>query len=169
MGVLIFILLIQIVYVTINTLRLIVMMRGRRGIASLVSFFEVFVYMLGLATVLNHMDAWYNFVIYCLGFAIGVYTGSLVEEKIALGFVTVQVITVGTNTEMAQKLREDGFGVTTWIGQGLSGERLVMNILTKRSRQRELINKVRAMDPKAFITSLEPKALVGGFLVNRVH
>ncbi|QKI83670.1 Uncharacterized protein YebE, UPF0316 family [Kroppenstedtia eburnea] len=168
-GVLIFIFLVQIAYVTISTIRLIVMMKGNAKLASMISFCEVFIYMLGLATVLQHMDAWYNLVVYCLGFAMGVYTGSMIEEKMAMGYVTVQVITRKEDSDLPGNLRKAGFGVTSWLGEGLSGERLVLLVLTKRRRQKELVDFVKGMDPQAFMISHEPKTFHGGFWVRRTR
>ena len=169
MGIALFIFVIQIAYVSIATLRLIIMMKGGRKLASLISFAEVFIYILGLSTVLQHMDSWYNLVTYCVGFAIGVYTGSLIEEKMAMGYIMVQVTTRREDSNMAQQLRDEGFGVTAWLAEGLSGERLVLNVLTKRNRQRDLVQKVQEIDPQAFVISFEPKTFVGGFWVKRVH
>ncbi|QKG85894.1 DUF2179 domain-containing protein [Kroppenstedtia pulmonis] len=152
-----------------STIRLIVMMKGNARLASVISFFEVFVYTLGLATVLNHMDTWYNLVVYCLGFALGVYTGSLIEERLAMGYVTVQVITRKEESDMPVQLRHAGFGVTSWVGEGLNGERLVLMVLTKRKRQKELVNKVKEIDNQAFVVSSEPKTFVGGFWLKRTQ
>ncbi|SFS43066.1 DUF2179 domain-containing protein [Marininema halotolerans] len=169
MGVLVFIFFIQIAYVTLSTIRLIVMMKGNAKLASLVSFVEIFIYMLGLATVLDNIDAWYNLVTYCLGFALGVYTGSIIEEKLAMGYVTVQVITRKEDSDMPQQLRNAGFGVTSWVGEGLSGERLVLMVLTKRRRQKALVEKVKEIDSQAFVVSSEPKTFIGGFWLRRVQ
>ncbi|GGE06882.1 DUF2179 domain-containing protein [Marinithermofilum abyssi] len=169
MGVVLFILFIQIAYVTVSTLRLIVMMKGNAKLAAVISFGEIFIYMIGLATVLDNMDTWYNLVVYCLGFAIGVYTGSLIEEKMAMGYVMVQVITRREDSDMPRQLREEGFGVTSWLGEGLSGERLVLMVLTKRKRQKELVNHVKRIDPQAFLVSYEPKTFVGGFWLKRAQ
>lgn len=169
MSIVLFILFIQIAYVSIATLRLIIMMKGNRNLASIISFAEVFIYIVGLSTVLAHMDTWYNLVVYCFGFAVGVYTGSLIEEKMAMGYIMVRVITRGEKSDMPQQLRDRGFGVTTWLAEGLSGERLMLDVLTKRSRQRELLQEVQHIDPQAFIVSLEPKMFVGGFWIKRVR
>jgi uncharacterized protein YebE (UPF0316 family) len=169
LGIVLFILVVQIAYVSISTLRLIIMMKGNRNLASLISFVEVFIYILGLSAVLANMDTWYNLVVYCLGFAIGVYTGSLIEEKMAMGYIMVQVTTRRDDSDMAPKLRKEGFGVTAWSAEGLTGERLVLNVLTKRNRQRELLQKVQEIDPQAFVISFEPKTFVGGFWVKRVQ
>ncbi|SMO82682.1 DUF2179 domain-containing protein [Melghirimyces algeriensis] len=168
-GVLLFIFFVQIAYVTLSTVRLIMMMKGNARLAALISFCEVFIYMLGLATVLEHIDAWYNLVIYCLGFALGVYTGSIVEEKMAMGYVTVQVITRKEDSNMPEELRNAGFGVTSWLGEGLTGERLVLMVLTRRKKQKELMRRVKEMDPQAFLVSYEPKTFHGGFWVRRAQ
>lgn len=87
----------------------------------------------------------------------------------AMGYIMVQVTTRREDSNMAQQLRDEGFGVTAWLAEGLSGERLVLNVLTKRNRQRDLVQKVQEIDPQAFVISFEPKTFVGGFWVKRVH
>jgi uncharacterized protein YebE (UPF0316 family) len=66
---------------------------------------------------------------------------------------------------MAEDLRRNGYGVTSWIGYGRDGERLVLEVLAKRNSQKRLYRTILAIDPKAFVVTLEPKQLHGGFWV----
>ena len=88
--------------------RLILMIKGRRGIASLLAMLEVFVYLLGLNLVLQNLDNPFNMAAYCLGFGLGVYAGSRIEEYLALGYIVVQVIVNSVETNLAMNLREKG-------------------------------------------------------------
>ena len=67
------------------------------------------------------------------------------------------------------QLRDKGYGVTVWYGEGRDGLRLVMQVLAKRSDERKLMKLLREICPNAFVISYEPKRFVGGFLARHVR
>jgi uncharacterized protein YebE (UPF0316 family) len=156
---------IQIVYVSAMTLRMILVLKGRRYLAAAISALEIVIYVLGLNLVLQHLGHALSLVVYAAGYAAGILAGSWIEEKIALGYVTLKVITNDARGSMAEDLRRNGYGVTSWIGYGRDGERLVLEVLAKRNSQKRLYRTILAIDPKAFVVTLEPKQLHGGFWV----
>ena len=161
--------LIQVTYVSIFTLRLIFMVKGLTYFASLVSMGEVFVHVIGLSLVLQNLDQPLNVLAYCLGFATGILVGSMIERWMALGYITVQVITTNLNPVLCNQLRDSGYGVTSWLAEGREGYRQMISILVKRKNQRKLFNCIKEIDPKAFIVSYEPASFHGGFLMKRVR
>src|SRR5699024_9793613 len=104
----IIIVLINIVYVSFSTIRIILTLKGRRYLAAFVSIFEVFVYILGLSIVLDNLDGIQNVLAYAFGFAIGVITGSMIEERLALGYITVNVVSSNPILNFPDRLREEG-------------------------------------------------------------
>lgn len=156
---------INIVYVSIFSLRLIFMIKGRRALASFLAMIEVFVYLMGLNLVLQNVDNPFNMAAYCLGFGLGVYLGSRIEEYLALGYLVVQVIVDSLEMELPTKLREKGYGVTSWTADGRDGKRLVLQVLVKRNNERRLMETLKKLSPHAFIISHEPKSFKGGFWV----
>ncbi|WP_199617032.1 DUF2179 domain-containing protein [Paenibacillus alkalitolerans] len=155
--------LIQIVYVTAFTLRMILTLKGQKYIAAAISTIEITVYVLGLNLVLQYLNQFISLAVYALGYALGILIGSWIEEKIALGYVTVKVISNESGGQIAQSLRDKGYGVTSWIGFGRDGERVVMEILAKRKNHNKLYNSILALDPKAFVITIEPRQFHGGF------
>src|SRR5699024_10389158 len=107
------ILVINIVYVTFSTMRMILTLKGRRYLAAFVSLFEITVYVLGLSLVLDNLNEIQNIVAYALGFGIGVIVGTKIEEKLALGYITVNVTSTNPDIALTKKLRDKGYGVTT--------------------------------------------------------
>jgi uncharacterized protein YebE (UPF0316 family) len=154
---------INITYVTLFTLRLILVIKGKRSTAALLSMVEVFIYIIGLQIVLDNLSSSVYIAAYCLGFGIGVYLGSRIEEALALGYSVIQVIADTVNTSLPDKLRSYGYGVTVWPGEGRNGPRLVMQVLVKRSNERKLLDRIGEEAPKAFVISHEPRHLRGGF------
>lgn len=61
-------------------------------------------------------------------------------------------------------MRESGFGVTVFQGEGKDSPRYRLDILTKRSRENELLQLIEEYEPNAFILSYEPTRFKGGFM-----
>ncbi|OZU87671.1 DUF2179 domain-containing protein [Virgibacillus indicus] len=163
------ILIINIVYVSLSTIRMILTLKNRRYIAAFVSMFEVVIYVLGLGLVLDNLDQIQNLVAYAIGFGTGVVVGTKIEEKLALGYITVNVVSSNPDLEFTRKLRDKGYGVTSWFAYGMDGDRLSMQILTPRKYELKLYETIQEIDPKAFIISYEPKQIHGGFWVKQVR
>lgn len=159
---------INIVYVSFFTVRMILTLKGYRYIAASVSMIEIVIYVVGLGLVLDNLNEIQNLVAYALGYGCGVIVGTKIEEKLALGYVTVNVITSDYDKELPSELRKKGYGVTTWKSQGLEGDRTSMQILTPRKYELKLYQAIQEIDPKAFIISYEPKMIHGGFWVKTV-
>ncbi|OWZ83546.1 DUF2179 domain-containing protein [Natranaerobius trueperi] len=169
MEMVLIILIINVVYVSLSTIRMLFTLKGQRYSAAVISSFETFIYVLGLGLVLDNLDEIQNLFAYAGGFALGVVVGTKIEEKLALGYITVKVISKYTDYSFSEMLREKGYGVTEWIANGRDGERLVMEILTSRKDQKELYNNVIAFDPEAFVISYDPQHFRGGFWVSNLR
>ncbi|MPL74310.1 hypothetical protein SDC9_20121 [bioreactor metagenome] len=159
---------INITYVTLTTIRFILMIKGMRVYASLLSVLEVFIYIMGLSIILDNLDSYWNIAAYCCGYGVGVYLGSRIEERLALGYIMAQVIVECEYQGLAGELRDAGFGVTSWLGEGKTGPRMVMMVLAKRNRQKELLNRIDSLCSNAFVIFEEPKNFRGGFWAKKV-
>lgn len=158
----------NIVYVSLFTIRIILVMKARRILASFISMFEVFVYLMALNIVLNNIDEPLNLAAYCIGWGAGVWLGIMIEEWIALGYSTLQIVVDYESTKLPMTLREKGFGVTSWTAEGKDGPRLVMQVLTKRNQEKRLMQQIQELAPKAFVISYEPRTFRGGFWTKRL-
>lgn len=163
------ILVINVAYVTLFTVRMIFTLKGQRYLAATVSMIEVLVYVVGLSLVLDNLNQIENLLAYAIGYGTGVIVGMKVEEKLALGYITVNVITKEYEPDIPNALRDKGYGVTNWVAYGREGERLMMEILTSRKSESDLYTTIKKLDPKAFIISHEPKAFFGGFWVKGIR
>ncbi|MFB9769815.1 DUF2179 domain-containing protein [Lactiplantibacillus modestisalitolerans] len=167
-GMLGLIFVINFVYITLNTLRFLLVMRGYRYFAAIASVFEITIYVLGLSLVLNRLDNPINLVFYALGYGVGVYVGMVIEDKLALGYTMIAVILPDPKSPMPGILRENGFGVTQHIAYGLDGERLQLDILAPRKSERRLYTLIKETAPNAFVIAYEPRYISGGFWLKRV-
>lgn len=163
------ILLINVIYVSFFTIRMILTLKGQRYLAAVISMFEVVIYVVGLGLVLENLNEIQNLVAYALGYGLGVLAGMKLEEKLALGYITVNVITTEESKDLPRLLRDHGYGVTNWLANGREGDRMAMQILTPRKYELKLYQTINEFDPKAFIVSYEPKSIHGGFWVKSVR
>ncbi|MFD1065571.1 DUF2179 domain-containing protein [Oceanobacillus locisalsi] len=161
--------LVNVLYVSIMTVRMILTLKGRTYIAAFVSIFEMVMYVVGLMLVLDNLNQFQNVLAYAVGFATGLIIGSKIEEKLALGYITVNVVSANPDLNFTQRLREKGYGVTSWSSYGMDGDRLSVQILTPRKYELRLYETIHGIDPKAFIISYEPKRIHGGFWVKQVR
>lgn len=162
------IIIINITYVSMFTLRLIFVMKGYRVLATSLSMVEVFIYLIGLKIVLENIDKPINILAYCLGWGAGVFLGGKIEEWLALGYTTLQIVVDNDSTRLPIILREKGYGVTSWVADGKDGQRMVMQVLARRNQEKKLFNQIEDLAPKAFIISYEPRFLKGGFWTKRL-
>ena len=153
----------RLVDVSLGTIRMIMVVRGKRIVAALVGFMEVTIYILAISRVLSAMDNLFNVLAYALGFATGNYVGIFLEEKMALGSIIAQVILEHDVEELVEKLRDSGFGVTVVEGCGRKGVRHLLSVTLQRKKLSKLYNIIDNHDKKAFVTVTDARAIRGGY------
>ena len=165
---LLLIFIINVVYISLNTIRFMLTMKSYRLAASLVSMVEVTIYVVGLGLVLDSLDNYINLAVYALGYGVGIALGIKIEEFLAHGYIMVTAIVPNVETKMPEELRDLGYGVTTSLAFGREGDRMVLEILTPRKTERKLYKQISEIEPKTFIISYEPKYINGGFWTRKV-
>ncbi|MEW6724684.1 MAG: DUF2179 domain-containing protein [Bacillota bacterium] len=155
--------------VSLGTVRLLMVVRGKRLLAAAIGFIEVLIFITALSRVVSHLDQVLNIVAYALGFATGNYVGSWVEERMALGYCTVQAIPSSMELayELSEKLRAEGYGVTALDGHGRQGPRQLLVASCTRRTLSGMLQTIEQMDPHAFITVLDTRSRVGGVFFQR--
>lgn len=153
----------QATYVSITTVRWIILVRGGKVLAAAISFFELILYVYALGLVVTQLSNPFKVATYALGYAVGSLVGSKIEEKLAIGYTLYQVITAKVGT-VAPVLREHGLGVTNWRGEGRQGEREVLFVVARRKLGPQVTDLIERVDPQAFVVRLDPSWYKGGFL-----
>ncbi|WP_125982441.1 DUF2179 domain-containing protein [Loigolactobacillus iwatensis] len=158
-------------YITLNTLRTMLVVRRSRYLAPLLAVVEELVYVIALAIALQNIDKPLNVAAYAIGFGIGIYLGILLEDRVALGYVNFQVTVqinddapnYQQNHDLPEKLRDLGYGVTETWGYGRDGARLILSILAPRKADKRLMQSIKELSPEAFVMVEEPTEFSGGF------
>lgn len=155
----------RIIDVSLGTIRIIYVFKGRRWLAAAIAFVEITIFIYALGNVVANLDNWLNIIAYSLGFSGGTILGSFIEEKMALGFMTVQIIpSSGQQEDLAALLRETGFGVTAFDAWGRDGSKTVLLVHLFRKDWGKLQEILANHDEKAFITVMDTRSTKGGYL-----
>src|SRR3990170_4074766 len=138
--------------VSINTIRIIYVLGGRRWTATMLGFFESFIWLMAIRQIFEHLDNWICYVAYPAGFASGIFVGMIIEEKIAYGKVIVRIITRKEIHPLLQHLNKEFHRYTYVKAEGPDGlENLVFTVL-EREKLEELLQTLKVILPTAFYT-----------------
>ncbi|HYG58569.1 MAG TPA: DUF2179 domain-containing protein [Symbiobacteriaceae bacterium] len=154
----------QAVYVAVTTVRWIILVRGQRLLAAAISFFELMLYVVALGMVVTQLHDPWRVGMYALGYATGVLAGGWAEERLAVGYTILQIITQPGST-LPAVLRSAGLGVTVWPAEGREGVRMVLMAVTRRKLAAKILTLIEKEDPRAFVVQSEPQRFRGGFLL----
>jgi uncharacterized protein YebE (UPF0316 family) len=152
--------------VSLSTLRILLAVRGQRAIVPLIGFFEVLIWIFAVGNAIRHLDSAWHLLGYAGGFAAGNVVGMWIEEKLAIGLATVQIVSRHSGVELADALRTFGFGATEYSGQGREGRVEVVHTVVQRRDIPRVFTEVDRWDPEAFVTIQEPRHIRRGWMQN---
>ncbi len=157
----------RIVDVSIATVRLLFAVRGRKLAAATLGFFEILIWIVVIGTVVRNLDSVLLVIGYAAGFAAGNYVGITIEEKLALGVAEVRIMSRLAGVEIAQALRDSGFGATEILGQGREGRVEIVTTVVERRALPDILSEIQRWDPEAFVSVEEPRSIQRGWLLSR--
>lgn len=136
--------------VTLGTLRIVFVARGRKKIAPLLGFVEVLIWLAAIGQVMQNLNNFVCYIAWAGGFAMGNLAGILLEEKIAMGLLVVRIISAQQPGNLSHHLHEQGFGVTRVDAHGINGRVDLIFTIIRRKDLNLLEKTVRMHDPDAF-------------------
>ena len=138
--------------VSINTLRFMFMMNGKKNIVPILGFFEALIWLLAIGQIFQNIDNPLSYLAYAGGFAMGTYVGMTIDEKLALGRVLVRVITPNSLPTLLEFMKEKNYRFTSVDAEGRYGKVNLLFTVMKRDQLPEFISRVKQLDEKAFYT-----------------
>ncbi len=148
---------------SLDTLRVLMVIRGRKWTAWLLGFVQTLIYVAVLVSVIQDLTNWLNIIAYAAGFATGNVIGMWIEERIALGHVDMRIISPRLGTAIAEKLREAGHAVTEVPARGRDGMVTLLMVSIRRRKIQEIMRLAQEVDPQAFITTEDVQRVRRGF------
>ncbi len=136
--------------VTIGTIRIVMVSKGHKFWAPILGFFEILIWLIAITKIIQNLDNWICYVAYAAGFATGNYVGLLIEEKMALGIVKLQIITRKEASKLIENLTNAGYGITHHSAKGSNENVSIIYSIIKRSEISKVEGIINATNPKAF-------------------
>ncbi len=156
----------KIVEITIQSLKTCMMVKGQRLKAAGLGFLECTIWGLVISTIIGTLgDNLFLLLFYCVGYATGLFLGSTIESKIALGTSNLELIAGDESTEkIIQYLREHNRGYTVFDGYGSTDRMNMIFIVLPRKEAPKVLKDIRAVcDNKVFVVASEVSKYAGGY------
>ena len=156
----------KIVEITIQSLKTCMMVRGQRLKAAGLGFLECAIWGLVISTIIGTLgDNLFLLLFYCVGYATGLFLGSTIENKIALGTSNLELIANDDSTDKIVKyLKKNGRGYTVFDGYGSTDKMNMIFIVLPRRETPKVLKEIRATcDGKVFVVASEVSKYAGGY------
>ncbi|MBU1139251.1 MAG: DUF2179 domain-containing protein [Proteobacteria bacterium] len=144
----------RIVDVSLGTFRTISIVKGRMWTAFFIGIIEISIWLVVMSTViLKIKEVPVLGVFFVFGFAFGNVVGIMVEKRLLIGDIVLRVISRKQPLLMTQALRQAGFRVTTFQGEGRNGPVVELYMICRRRERKIIISLVHKFEPDAFYIS----------------
>ncbi len=148
---------------SLDTLRMLFVVRGRRNIVWFLGFCQSAVYVIAIAKVFSNLTNPLTVLGYAAGFATANVLGMYIEERLAVGHIQLQIVTRGHGMALAKALRDGGYGVTEIPARGKDGTVILLSASVLRKDLAHARQIVHETDQEAFITSEDVRPIRRGF------
>jgi uncharacterized protein YebE (UPF0316 family) len=159
--------LLRIVDVTLDTMRVLFMVRGRRVPAGVLGFLMALVWIIAVGNAMKHLDSIWHIIGYAAGYGTGTMVGITIENFVAFGLIQLRIVSKHGGVEIAEALRDRGYGATEFSGFGRDGAVEIVQSVVQRAHLNEVLAIVDKFDDTAFVTVEDPQVLRGGSVVSR--
>lgn len=153
----------RVVDMSLDTLRVLYVIRGRRPLAWVLGFFQSIIWVIAITSVLSTLGNLWNLFAYAAGFASGNVVGMMIEERLAVGHGHMRIMSSRRGSAIAEAIRGSGYAATELSGRGKDGMVSVINCSVRRRDVQLVRSQVEEIDPDAFITVQEIRPLNRGF------
>jgi uncharacterized protein YebE (UPF0316 family) len=156
----------KIVEISIQSLKTCMMVKGQRLKAAGLGFIECAIWGLVISTIIGTLgDDLFLLLFYCIGYATGLFLGSTIEGKIALGTSNLELIANDDSTKrIVEYLKENGRGYTVLDGYGSTEKmNMIFIVLPRRDMNKTLKDIRKICDNKVFVVASDVSKYAGGY------
>ncbi len=156
----------KIVEITIQSLKTCMMVKGQRLKAAMLGFVECMIWGLVISTIISTLgDNLFLLLFYCVGYATGLFLGSTIEGKIALGTSNLQLIANDENTKIIiAYLRQHKRGYTVFSGRGSTDRMNMILIVLPRREMKRVLKEIRKLcSNRVFVVASDVSKYAGGY------
>lgn len=157
----------KILEVSFSTLRIVLINRGERTVGAFIAVIEITLWLVLASSVLAGFQTdFLKGIVYAVAFACGNYIGSWLDELLAFGLSSMQVVLpdMASAKEAEACLRSKGFGITSLDVHGRDDDRSMLIMTMQRKRLPEAISILEEHCNGAVVTVSDIKTQRGGYL-----
>lgn len=154
----------RMVDIVFYTMRVMMVVRGRRWQAWVFALLQALGYILTMRIVFLNLENIYYLIAYIVGFATGLVVGMAIEDHLSLGITHIRIISPLCGPELLDHLRTAGYAATEVPALGREGCVTYLNCIVLRRDIDEVTQLVAEVDDNAFITAGNIRLLWHGFL-----
>lgn len=156
----------KILEITIQSLKTCMMVKGQRLKAAGLGLLECTIWGLVISTIIGTLgDNLLLLAFYCVGYATGLFLGSTLESKIALGTSNLELIANDESTALIiEYLKSNNRGYTVFDGHGSTDKMNMILIILPRKDVTKVLKEIRALcDNKVFVVASDVSKYAGGY------
>ena len=156
----------KIIEITIQSLKTCMMVRGQKLKAAGLGLVECAIWGLVISTIIGTLgDNLILLLFYCFGYAAGLFLGSTLEGKIALGTSSLQLVATAEKAEkILAYLDENSRGYTVFDGRGSKHTMKMIFMVLPRRDTPSVIKEVRKIcENKVFVVVDDVNKYAGGY------
>ena len=154
---------VRVASIAMDTLRFMLTMRGKQGIAWVLGFVESVLYVVTIGVVLSDLSNVLYMIGYAAGFATGNVVGMAIERRLAIGFSHLKIITKQHGLAVAEALRKMDYAVTEIPARGKDCSVSLCDLSVRRKDIPAIEKLALEVDPEAFITGEDITPLRSGY------
>ncbi len=162
-----YIFLARIVDVSLGTVRTVLIVKDKKIPASIIAFFEVFVWFLVAREALNtSVSSLLIPIFYAAGYATGTLIGSFISSKLDSLMAVTVIIKETKVKKLMQEIRDKGFGVSMLeLKNNYEGDKKSLLFIQLNKKSLKYLTKIIwNMDTNAFVTINETKYCQNGLI-----
>jgi len=155
--------------VSLGTMRIVFVSKGKKNIAPILGFFELFIWIVVLNEVFKSADGFVCYLAYAGGYAAGNFIGLNIEERLAIGSQLIKVFSTKDVAPLQKCLNEAGFGVTVVEGDGSTGKVKILYTVINRKTFDHVEKILKEFDPLIFYVIEDVRLVKSGIFPATKH
>ncbi len=148
--------------VSIGTVRIIALSRGKRFIPPLLGFFEILIWLVAIGSIMENLTNFIAYIAYAAGFATGNFVGQRIEGRISMGMLLVRIITSKDPSTLTKELRTAGYGFTMVDATGSTGRVRVIYTVIRSSNLESVARMIKKNNPGSFYSVEDLRTVTEG-------
>jgi uncharacterized protein YebE (UPF0316 family) len=138
---------------SLGTMRALLVAKNKPIYAALIGLVESAIWIVAISQVIKDIDDPVLIGAYAAGFAAGTILGTYIERIVGVGNIVVRVFTTSNSPSVAERLRDNGYGVTVIDGEGKEGPVKIYLCVIPRRKLKSVLSMIEEINPNAYITT----------------